>query len=300
MVFKGEREEEMDYYNRIQNAIEYIELNLEKDIDITDIASKAYFSAFHFQRLFQSISGFTLQGYIRKRRMTEAAILLKKTNKSILEIAINFQYSSQEAFTRTFEGCFGITPSKYRKLQEDDINYLAKINFMDYKEEIQGEININKSEMIYLNTIYIAGYEYKTNLNNEKYFNEIPGFYQDFGRNEHYMRIPERLAPAYPYGISCNYYDDGRFSFVVGEAIMQPVDELETGFVNLEIPEGKYAVFKMDGSVEIAQNTWRYIYGTWLPNSNYERREGPDFEVTDVCNSVYPDRLSMKIYIPIE
>ncbi|KAB3525921.1 hypothetical protein F8153_14405 [Alkaliphilus serpentinus] len=63
---------------------------------------------------------------------------------------------------------------------------------------------------------------------------------------------------------------------------------------------GKYAVFKINGSVETAQNTWRYIYGTWLPNSNYEREEGPDFEVTDVCKSVYPGNMSMEIYIPIK
>ena len=69
---------------------------------------------------------------------------------------------------------------------------------------------------------------------------------------------------------------------------------------HFEIPEGKYAEFKVDGPVGIAQNTWRYIYGTWLPNSNYERREGPDFEVTDVCNSSYPERMMMKIYIPVE
>lgn len=67
----------MDYYSRIQNAIEFIELNLNEDISITDIASKAFFSVFHFQRLFQAISGFSVKGYIRKRRMTEAAILLK-------------------------------------------------------------------------------------------------------------------------------------------------------------------------------------------------------------------------------
>lgn len=44
----------------------------------------------------------------------------------------------------------------------------------------------------------------------------------------------------------------------------------------------------------------RYIYGTWLPNSKYERREGPDFEITDVLNSTIPNEMKMKIYIPIK
>lgn len=46
----------MDYYNGIQNAIDFMELNLKEDIIITDIAAKAFFSAFYFQRLFKSIS----------------------------------------------------------------------------------------------------------------------------------------------------------------------------------------------------------------------------------------------------
>ncbi len=290
----------MDYYHRIQNAIEFIELNLENDINITDIASKACFSPFHFKRLFQAISGFSVQAYIRKRRMAEAAILLKKTDKTILEIAIALQYSSQEAFTRAFESCFSITPNKYRRIQESNINHLEKINFVDCKKKIQGEMNIDKPEIIQLKKIYIAGYEYKTNLDDEKYFKEIPDFYNDFGINEYYMRIPERIAPAFSFGISYNYSDDGGFSFVVGETIKRPIEELESGFVNIEIPEGKYAELKINGSVGEAQNTWRYIYGIWLPNSNYERRDGPDFEVTDVCKSVYPGNMSMKIYIPIK
>ncbi|GFZ33149.1 AraC family transcriptional regulator [Clostridium zeae] len=290
----------MNYYHRIQNSIEFIETNLEQNIDIVDIASKAYFSAFHFQRIFQAISGFSVQSYIRKRRMTEAAILLKRTDKNILEIAIAFQYGSQEAFTRAFEGCFNITPYKYRKSQESRINLIHKINFMDYEKKIQGELDMDKPEIIDLSRTYIVGYEYKTNLIDEQYFSEIPGFYHDFGRNEYYMRISERIAPAFSYGISCNYQDDGQFSFLVGEAVKCPSDGLECNLVNLEIPEGKYAIFNISGSVEIAQNTWRYIYKTWLPNSNYERREGPDFEVTDVCNSMYPDRMKMKIYIPVK
>lgn len=80
------------------------------------------------------------------------------------------------------------------------------------------------------------------------------------------------------------------------QAVRLPIEGIENGFVNLEIPEGKYAVFKVDGPVGIAQNTWRYIYRTWLPNSNYERREGPDFEVTDVCNSVYREDVNENIY----
>lgn len=286
----------MDYFERIQNAIEYIEKNLQNELKIIEISSKAYFSAFHFQRLFQAITGLSVQQYIRNRRLSEAATLLKETRKSILEIAISFGYGSQEAFTRAFVNCFGITPAKYRK-EDTPISQQFKINFLDYTK---GDLSMNKPEITRLKKIYVIGYEYKTNLNNEKYFAEIPGFYLDFGRNQYYQRIPKKIAPNMSYGISTNFHDDGQFSFMVGEEVQELNTELENGFVNIEIPEGKYAEFKVNGTSDSVQNIRRFIYGTWLPNSNYERDDGPDFEVTDVLNSTFPNEMKMKIYIPIK
>ncbi|CCF12813.1 bacterial regulatory helix-turn-helix s, AraC family protein [Brevibacillus laterosporus GI-9] len=105
----------MDYFERIQDSIEFIEKNLQEEVKITEISSKSCFSAFHFQRIFQAITGFSVQEYIRSRRLSEAAVLLKETRKNILEIALFFQYGSQEAFTRAFVNHFGLTPANYRR-----------------------------------------------------------------------------------------------------------------------------------------------------------------------------------------
>ncbi len=70
----------MDYYYKIQNAIEFIELNLNENIGITEIASKACFSAFHFQRLFQAISGFSVQGYIRRSKFFVISMSISLVN----------------------------------------------------------------------------------------------------------------------------------------------------------------------------------------------------------------------------
>jgi len=154
--------------------------------------------------------------------------------------------------------------------------------------------------MIYLQKKLIIGYEYNTSLQDEKYFTDIPGFYINFRKNLYYERIPHKLAPNFAYGISTNFHDNGQFSFIIGEEVRSSTESLDNGFVQFEIPEGKYAVFTVNGAAEAIQNTRRYIYGVWLPNSNYERNEGPDFEITDVINSVYPNDMKMNIYIPIK
>ncbi|MCX2828406.1 effector binding domain-containing protein [Bacillus pseudomycoides] len=288
----------MDYFEKIQNSIEFIESNLQDRLNVVEVSSQSCFSPFHFQRLFQAITGFSVQEYIRNRRLSEAAISLRETRKNILEIAIDFQYNSQEAFTRAFVNYFGMTPAKYRK-SEIALHLQDKMNFFDYKKEMKGDLIMNKPNIVQLSKRDIIGFEYKTNLNNEKYFEEIPKFYFDFGSNEYYLRILEKIAPNMSYGIACDFHDDGNFSFIIGEEVQGSAAELDDGFVNFEIPEGKYAEFKVNGSTDLVQNTRRYIYGTWLPNSNYERREGPDFEITDVLQSIYPNQMKAIIYIPI-
>lgn len=288
----------MDYYRRIQQAIQFMESNLQNELKIADIAAKACFSAFHFQRLFQAISGFTVQEYIRKRRLTEAAAALKKSDQNILEVALLYQYNSQEAFTRAFENNFGLTPGKYRS-GETRVKGQNQINFLDYQKQMPDEANIHKPVIVHRDKINITGYEYRTNLNNERHYEEIPGFYHHFGINGYYNHISRKISPNMSYGIACRFQDQGDFSFVIGEAVEEFSGVLEEGFVNLEIPEGKYAEFNASGPNGRVQETRSYIYGTWLPNSNYERKEGPDYEITDVMNSSFPDDLKMKIYIPL-
>lgn len=64
---EARKDDGMDYFERIQNAIEFIEENLQEKLMITAISSQSYFSPFHFQRLFQAITGFSVQQYIRNK-----------------------------------------------------------------------------------------------------------------------------------------------------------------------------------------------------------------------------------------
>ncbi|UZM97947.1 effector binding domain-containing protein [Lysinibacillus sp. MHQ-1] len=112
--------------------------------------------------------------------------------------------------------------------------------------------------------------------------------------------LHKKVAPNVAYGISTSFHEDGQFSFIVGEEVQAFEERVQQGFTHLELPAGQYAEFILNSSAEGIQNTRRYIYGVWLPNSNYDRDMGPDFEITDVMQSIYPYNLKMKIYIPIK
>lgn len=287
----------MDTYHRIQKAVNYIESRLDQKLHISAIADNACYSPFHFQRLFLAITGYTVQEYITKRRLTEAAARLQQQDIGVLDAAVGALYGSQEAFTRAFENYTGSTPGKFRK-DKPAFGGLAPIRLdAGSLPRRSSQLSIDKPEFLHFPDKTLIGVEYRTNLNDDRHYSSIPGFYDDFGRNGRFAHIPGKIAPDMNVGAACHFADNGDFSFVIGEETNPEADAPE-GYVKLVIPGGLYAVFKVQ-SFAAVPDVRDYIYGVWLPSSKYERREGPDYEVTDVLASHYPDRLRMKIYIPV-
>lgn len=99
----------------IQKAIQYIEDNLTEELNIDDIAAKAYVSSFHFQRIFSSLCGFTAGEYIRSRRLTAAAQELSRSDAKIIDIALKYGYESHDSFTRAFTKFHGVSPSAVKE-----------------------------------------------------------------------------------------------------------------------------------------------------------------------------------------
>lgn len=120
----------MEYKIKIQMSIEYIEDNLCEKIKLGDLAKEAFISNFHYHRLFHNIVGETLMGYVRKRRMAEAAKDLIETREKIMDIALKYQFGSQESFDRAFKKMYGVTPREVRKGKLEIISY-KRVNVID-------------------------------------------------------------------------------------------------------------------------------------------------------------------------
>lgn len=105
----------MNYVDVIEDAINNIEENLEKDINLEFLANKFYLSKFYFHRIFTAVMGITLKEYISKRRLNYALALLKSTKIPMIEIALIIRYGSQESFIRAFKANYGVTPGAVRR-----------------------------------------------------------------------------------------------------------------------------------------------------------------------------------------
>ncbi|OOM76291.1 helix-turn-helix transcriptional regulator [Clostridium sp. BL-8] len=105
----------MNYDKCIKKSIEYIEDNLNKKIELQEIANKAFLSKYHFHRIFHATIGESVAEYVRRRRLIEAANELLNTENKIIDIALNYQFSTQESFTKAFKKFYGIPPKEFRK-----------------------------------------------------------------------------------------------------------------------------------------------------------------------------------------
>ena len=101
----------MEWLKKLGAAVDYIENNLDKEISYKEAARIACCSSYYFQRVFSYVSGISLSEYIRRRRMTQAAYELQRTDHKVIDIALKYGYSSPTSFYRAFQNVHGIAPT---------------------------------------------------------------------------------------------------------------------------------------------------------------------------------------------
>lgn len=105
----------MDWRQRMNRAIEYIEEKLAEDIDLEIAARHASCSKWEFYRIFSFIAHMPLGEYIRRRKLALALYDLRKSDEKIIDIALKYGYESPAAFSRAFHQSYGVSPSSARK-----------------------------------------------------------------------------------------------------------------------------------------------------------------------------------------
>ncbi len=100
----------MEWLKNLNNAIDYIEINLDSEISYEEAAKIACCSTYYFQRMFTYVTGISLSEYIRHRRMTQAAFDLQSTDVKVLDIALKYGYTSPTAFNRAFQSVHALLP----------------------------------------------------------------------------------------------------------------------------------------------------------------------------------------------
>lgn len=288
----------MDWLDKMNGAMDYIERHLTDNIDYWEVAREACFSEYHFRRMFPFMTGISLSEYIRRRRLTLAAFELQNTSKSVAEIARTYGYSSPDAFTRAFKKWHGITPSQAHKADQS----LKAHPKMSFHLSIKGGSDMNyriKEKQPFT----IIGISKRVPIVFEGSNSEIESMWEQLDEATiKKLKLHSNVEPKGLIQASTNFSEGrmeerGELDHYIGVATTRAFKD--EAFDHLQVPALTWAVFEVEGPFpETVQETWGRIFSEWFPSSTYQLAEGPEILWNEHKDTNDPNYKS-EIWIPV-
>jgi AraC family transcriptional regulator len=277
----------MDTLENMKQAIDYIESNLDREIEYARIAQIALCSQYHFQRMFGFLIGIPLSEYIRRRRLTLAAFDLQNGNEKIIDIALKYGYNSPDSFSRAFIAMHGIVPSKVRE-KGISLKAYPRITFsLSLKGVVEMNYRIEQKD-----SFAVVGIKQR--------FSHIEGLGENIGKmwGETPAETIGQIAGLGDglVGVYSGMYEDNTTDYYIAAITEKDCPQMMS---KLEIPTLTWAIFEITGPMPTAMaDIWGRIFSEWFPTSGYEHAEAPEVEWYsngDLSSSDYKS----EIWIPV-
>ena len=280
------------YHERINRVLNFINQHLNEHLDVMQLAHLGNYSPYHFHRIMRAHLGESLGAHIVRLRMEAASNLLLYSGEAINDIAFNVGYENPSSFNKAFKKRFGVSPAEYRKNNVSYYQSLSstiKFNAMENLKSLQPKFKeVKPKTVIYTRTLgnynHSAGKAWNTVC-------EFAGKKKLFGFGTEFI------------GIS---HDDPKVTDAeklrYDACIVVKKEVLPEGEIGIqEISGGKYAVFTHKGPYEKLENSYDYIFGKWLYESESELRNVPCFEkYLNEPEKIKPEKLLTEIYVPVQ
>lgn len=292
--------------DRLNQAMEHIEEHLDGRIEVTELARISVTSEYHFRRLFSSLAGMPLSEYVRRRRLTVAGAEVLAGEKTLLEIAIRYGYTSGEAFARAFRAVHGVGPGEARRTGAA-LNSQARLSF---RLTVEGNSTM-RYRIVEKEAFRVVGRRAR-----------VPLIYEGVNPHiaEHIRSIPPetmlRIAglsdgdpegvvsatvrlPDSPDGLSgLSGFEEGS-ELDYYHAVVSTAAEVPEDLDVLDCPAGTWAVFDNTGPFPQAlQQMWGDVAAQWMPSNPYEYRPGPEILRTRPSQDD-PGHSHSQLWIPV-
>ena len=292
-------------------VLDYVEENILEELDVNYLASIAACSAYDFQRTFSFAAGMSIAEYIRKRRLTLAGIELQRDGIRVIDAALKYGYDSPVSFTRAFRELHGITPSEAR-ISNTSLKAFPRMTFQII---IKGVSEMNY-RIVKTNPLRVFGLEGIVSLASTENGITLPAvweFWDENFSNGKYDKLFADAGEARPA-----FYDEmfirrdmcrihGLFNYKQIDAdthgymqfcFIAPKSKT-SGYKTVEIPASTWAVFSSDPDEHDPGMVWpelyRRFYREWLPASEFEKADSPEFEM--YCG--IPPKICYELWMPI-
>lgn len=280
----------MEWIERLNASLNYIEEHLTEAIEIDDLAQIACCSSYHYQRMFTYIAGIPLSEYMRRRRMSIAAVELQQSEIKIIDLALKYGYNSPTAFNRAFQSVHGIAPSAVRKAGSV-VKTFPPISFRITVKGVE-EMNyrIEKKE-----AFRIVGLSAPMKNNTEENFSVVPQLWGKAAQEGFIPKLASMMNTSIMgiLGVSA-CFDNEQWKYFISVATSLPA---EAPLEEYTVPAYTWAIFTGEGACPQAiQELERRIVTEWLPTSGYEYDNGPDIEVYLEPD---PSKARFEVWIPV-
>jgi AraC family transcriptional regulator len=258
--------------SKLASALYYIEWHLsDSNLRVEDVANAAGVSKYHISRLFAACLGRSAAGYLRARRVSEAAKALCTGTDDILSIAVAVGYGSHEAFTRAFREHFGITPQMCRAQAESVRLPLTE----PASPVLDGVAMLPPPRHALSQTRLIAGIGARYGSDAGNAHSGIQGQWRDLAP---YFGAIQAAAGDVGYGVNHAFDDEGAFSYLAGMEVKR-FSDLPKAFHTLRLEACDCVVFQHQGHVSAIPASMRAIWEVWAPGEGVEPADYSCFEV---------------------
>ncbi|WP_042200917.1 helix-turn-helix domain-containing protein [Paenibacillus camerounensis] len=296
----------MDNRQLIMTAIDHIEDNLRQPVSVRSLSQFTGYSMYHFIRLFQGITGLTPGDYIARRKITEAVRdILSKPRRSLLDISLDYSFKDYETFVRTFKRLLHTTPTMLRQKINPELPLLLH---RLYSHDLQQWILQHTSEpqTVEIGEIKLQGIQVTVDDDPSLISNawkQLSGSLPSISER----MLPERF---YQLGYWTDDYGDNGIRFLCGCELNNtpsPASRSLAGqsLISPELPihslpPARYLKFQHRGRSADISAIYKYIYGVFLPKTDYQLTLPYEFEYygKDYLGPEDPGSVS-EIYIPI-
>ncbi|MBN1795865.1 MAG: AraC family transcriptional regulator [Sedimentisphaerales bacterium] len=281
------------YQERILKVLLYIQEHLYEELGLDKLASIAYFSPYHFHRIFRGMVGESLAEYIRRLRIERAAGILVQTQRSITDISLEAGYDNLESFIRAFKSRFDMSPSEYRQEKANSASNFKKDSLPEFAE-IKGD--------------KLMDVKIKKLKPRKVVFVRHTGPYDQCGPA--WKKLCSWAGPKRLFGFSTKFlglcYDDPDVTEpekIRYDACITVTKDVEPeGEIGVqEIPQGEYAITLHKGPLEKLSETYSRLCGQWLPQSGREAKNFPSVEIyLKHPDKTKPEKMKVEIQLLLE
>jgi AraC family transcriptional regulator len=283
----------MNYIEIVNDAINYIESNLHRKLSLEELASRHYISPTHFYRIFRAVTNQTVKSYILGRKLSAAAIVLRRTDRKVVDIAFQYGFNSHEQFTRDFQRMFHVTPSRYRK-ENIYVSITERVDIIERNFRNKNKDIIVDFYCREFNEIKLLGKEFHHNPVCSCEMDELIGRVFHFFEDYIIQGTANRLFTINGSDSS----DHSRKFCFYGIAAEEYLGD-RSGLAERIIPQSKYAVFVYPEFMGSIFRTALKDLTKWLSLSGLEFNKNAGFDFIELFAEDYGQTGKFYLHVPL-